>query len=331
MYKNRLIWIDKLKGFLIILVIVGHSIANIIGNTAANNDYLWCLIYSFHMPAFIAVSGYLQYRPNSMNRQPIGPQIRRRFSQLLVPFFVWSAAYFAVRGRIESFLNCIIMPNSTFWFLWALFFICVIFAVFDELSYKLKVRHEIAMGGASVLFAFILIMLKDIHELGIQYVLYYFIFYIIGYYIHKYDLTTKRAMPLLLLSAIWFLLASYWRPHILPSFVPLTGGSATMLRFVYKFVVALVAVVAMLSIAPRIMNGNNVAGMVLTWLGKFSLGIYVIHLTFIDCLETSIRGIVCGENERIFLLCILLLAFSSVVIWLLNKNRWTARILLGKF
>lgn len=28
------------------------------------NNYLWNLIYSFHMPAFMAISGFLAYRPN---------------------------------------------------------------------------------------------------------------------------------------------------------------------------------------------------------------------------------------------------------------------------
>ena len=60
--NNRLIWADSIKGWLILLVIIGHCIASIIGNDAANLDYWWCLIYSFHMPAFIAISGYLNYR-----------------------------------------------------------------------------------------------------------------------------------------------------------------------------------------------------------------------------------------------------------------------------
>lgn len=85
--NNRLIWADSIKGWLILLVIIGHCIASIIGNDAANLDYWWCLIYSFHMPAFIAISGYLNYRgENQINPIRVDVIIKRRFQQLIVPF-----------------------------------------------------------------------------------------------------------------------------------------------------------------------------------------------------------------------------------------------------
>ena len=58
--SKRLNWVDSLKGLLIILVILGHSIQYTIGNACYFN-HLWNIIYSFHMPAFMAVSGFLAY------------------------------------------------------------------------------------------------------------------------------------------------------------------------------------------------------------------------------------------------------------------------------
>lgn len=57
----RKVWIDSLKGILILLVVLGHSIQNTLGEECYGN-YWWNLIYSFHMPAFMAISGYLQCR-----------------------------------------------------------------------------------------------------------------------------------------------------------------------------------------------------------------------------------------------------------------------------
>ena len=132
----RYTWADSLKGVLIVLVIIAHCIAQIIGNDAANNNYWWCLIYSFHMPAFMAVSGYLTYRPNVAGQIKVWSSVSRRFQQLLIPFLVWSGVYFAIRGSIASYANCILMPNTTFWFLWALFFISVLFVLFQDFSYR---------------------------------------------------------------------------------------------------------------------------------------------------------------------------------------------------
>lgn len=55
---NRLVWADSLKGVLMILVVVGHSIQYVEGDLCESN-HLWNAIYSFHMPAFMAVSGWL--------------------------------------------------------------------------------------------------------------------------------------------------------------------------------------------------------------------------------------------------------------------------------
>lgn len=58
---NRIIWADSLKGILIILVVLGHAIQNVLGYDCFNN-HIWNYIYSFHMAAFISVSGYLNYK-----------------------------------------------------------------------------------------------------------------------------------------------------------------------------------------------------------------------------------------------------------------------------
>ena len=55
MSKQRLIWADSLKGWLMILVIVGHAIQWIL-KEGCNDNHVWNLIYSFHMPAFMDAS-----------------------------------------------------------------------------------------------------------------------------------------------------------------------------------------------------------------------------------------------------------------------------------
>lgn len=61
MAKERLIWADSLKGWLMILVIIGHAIQCLLLD-GCNDNHVWNLIYSFHMPAFMAVSGWLAFR-----------------------------------------------------------------------------------------------------------------------------------------------------------------------------------------------------------------------------------------------------------------------------
>lgn len=59
--QERDYWFDNAKGILIIMVVIGHFIANVVSkyDTMA---FLSNFIYSFHMPAFAIVSGYFMKR-----------------------------------------------------------------------------------------------------------------------------------------------------------------------------------------------------------------------------------------------------------------------------
>lgn len=89
MERKRMIWADSLKGMLIILVVLGHAIQHTIGNDCYNN-HLWNYIYSFHMAAFMAVSGYLTHRPEYKNN---------------------SVSYFFGGGKL-LYINCLEDLNS---------------------------------------------------------------------------------------------------------------------------------------------------------------------------------------------------------------------------
>jgi fucose 4-O-acetylase-like acetyltransferase len=59
MAKQRIAYIDFLKGFTILLVILGHCIE--FNDTDYWNNIVFRYIYSFHMPLFMFLSGYVSY------------------------------------------------------------------------------------------------------------------------------------------------------------------------------------------------------------------------------------------------------------------------------
>lgn len=75
--KKRELWIDYCKVFLIYLMIVAHS-----GQISDEVDTFIC---SFHMPAFLLISGYL-YKPYPNIRQSFMKNVKR----LLVPALFFS-------------------------------------------------------------------------------------------------------------------------------------------------------------------------------------------------------------------------------------------------
>ena len=92
MDKQRDIHLDALKGLAIILVVTGHIIAFSHPGTV-DKSLLFNLIYSFHMPLFFFISGYLVFGR-------FGPTtsgwIQKKFVQLIIPYTIFTFFYFFI-------------------------------------------------------------------------------------------------------------------------------------------------------------------------------------------------------------------------------------------
>ncbi|WP_076861862.1 nodulation factor fucose acetyltransferase NolL [Bradyrhizobium mercantei] len=115
---------DFVKGTLIILVIIGHLLQYVIypGNGYWDSPYFKS-IYMFHMPLFMAISGYLSSR--ALLRKSFARSVNERAIQLLLPTLFWWALLEAAKvavllpsGSIVGVLNDLV---GSYWFIWATF------------------------------------------------------------------------------------------------------------------------------------------------------------------------------------------------------------------
>lgn len=332
---KRLIWADSLKGILIVLVVLGHAIQEVL-NTGCFHNQLWNLIYSFHMPAFMAVSGYLNYRPTALNNQETGggknrlSVCYRRFWQLLVPYLLWSLIQWLTYQHcdLEALPNIVLYPDTYFWFLWVLFFIAVFFNIGDWIAEKLKVKQEVIIMGFCLLFSIIMVV-ANIRVLGYQFFAYYFMFFSAGYYLHKYNkLLTSNNWILLLFTAIWVFMAWYWRMHELPPFLNEIPLPHELVQYAYRFLTALVAIYVLLSIGPKLLDGNRKKPF--ERIGQISLGIYTVHLLLMPLLVKALKVLVDDTSIIIALSFVITLPLSWLIVWLLGKWKITNKLLLGK-
>lgn len=136
----------------IMLVVLGHSGFEepIIMNKLY---YLHKWIYSFHMPLFFMISGYLfSYTNENFTGIDAKEFLKKKFLRLLVPYFVLGIVIFLIKYAfsslshatrefsISNFFMMFIAPtgqNSTMGFLWYVFTLFVIFSVVIILG-KLK-------------------------------------------------------------------------------------------------------------------------------------------------------------------------------------------------
>lgn len=114
---KRIVFLDLLKFFCIYLVVLGHCIQAVYGDEYFNN-FIFKFIYTFHMPLFAFISGFLSVRSVNMNFYPF---LKKRTRQIIFPFISWSIFSFlliVIIQRPEHYMG-IIKAYCTylFWYL----------------------------------------------------------------------------------------------------------------------------------------------------------------------------------------------------------------------
>lgn len=196
---KNLLNISLLQAFGILCVLLGHSVHIFSSwgwyfhqapiNTTCN--IIHHFIYSFHMPLFIFLSGYLFYKIKSDNFN-IVKYIFKRIKRLIVPFFAVGFLYYIPMFRLISPENRSLVHLikdfvtldfcGPFWFLISLFFISLTVISFTETKLN-KIPVPIITIGLIVLN---LLKISGV-PFAIQCVPKLAIYFYLGYLIVKYE------------------------------------------------------------------------------------------------------------------------------------------------
>lgn len=140
----RIEYIDKLKAFAILLVVMGHVVEKgfLINDTAFNAFY-----GSFHMPLFMFLSGMFAFKSfKSFNLSEYVTFFRKKAVRILWPFAVIGSLYVFLsnNNNEKPFMDAI----GGFWFLPALFYCMIIGSV--AFYIKQKICHGKFIGALIV-------------------------------------------------------------------------------------------------------------------------------------------------------------------------------------
>lgn len=137
---RRLAWVDIAKGLGITLVVWGHVFPGLIASgltsSAPGLQVVEYAIYTFHMPLFFFLSGIFV-------AESLGKGTRRfwtaKLATLIYPYFLWSLLQGGLQIAFARFANHQVsamallsipwMPIQQFWFLYALFWCHIGYAV----------------------------------------------------------------------------------------------------------------------------------------------------------------------------------------------------------
>lgn len=173
--KKRVPFFDNAKFLLMILVVFGHLLQPFMGETTWGHD-LYFTIYSFHMPAFILISGY--FAKSFDYKKSL--QVRISFQKFILPyiFFQWIYSFFYwLLGTKESFSFQLHIPNWSLWFLISAFFWQISLYFFQKVPPKVGISVSILL---SLLVGYVPFIGR---ELTLQRTMVFLPFFVIGYYL----------------------------------------------------------------------------------------------------------------------------------------------------
>ena len=150
MVKKRIEYIDAIKGFAILLVVMGHVLPWSFRDLDQALELgtpmlLWKIIYSFHMPLFIFISGWLFGMSKMQTLKNYFGKILKKTQQLLIPYIVCGVLVYLWRGG----------KLFTYWYLLTLFQLILIFGgvslAVDRIKH-IKIRGLVEVIAWGVLY-----------------------------------------------------------------------------------------------------------------------------------------------------------------------------------
>jgi fucose 4-O-acetylase-like acetyltransferase len=329
MNSTRDYHLDALKGFAIILVVVGHITAYSKPENL-NDNVLFQLIYSFHMPLFFFISGYLVFGR-------FGPTTWvwtiKKFRQLIVPYILFTVFYFYILfgfsvnrftlSDISQTLFSYTVPNSA-WFLPVLFESFLVLA--------LLINAEKIIGKFSYEIFFLLVALplplSGIASIpAVNQIVVYTPFVVAGYLVSQYKdcISGKNLKFLEIFGSILFLFLFLFKYSTI--FVSINSG---LFYLYYTWAIALAGIILSWGIIRLIMNYNFSFGFVIC--GIFSLEIYLTHLIILNGFSAKLWPLWIGSGGvAIVTGSVALLLLSLIASLLLSYNEKISEILFGRW
>ena len=165
--RERIYVFDNVKVWLMIMVVLGHTVISHYGSSNIGIAYIWFFRGIYTMPLFFFISGYFT--------KPGGGKMDKLLRCVLLPFILFDAAYLLYEPLFnDSFTFRWASPGFAMWFLLVLFIYKILFPVLIKIKYIFPISVVVSLligfiptgGIVSRIFCF-------------------FPFYLLGYYVNN--------------------------------------------------------------------------------------------------------------------------------------------------
>jgi fucose 4-O-acetylase-like acetyltransferase len=266
-------WVVIAKGVGIILVVIGHFHPP---QSPRGWEEMRSIVYSFHMPLFFALSGYLYFNGKYLYRALIVQKAKR----LLVPYLTIAVAFCAIKlvairyvaldepVTLQSLINVVIDPINSYapllWFLQALF---LIFCVYPLL------RRFLNEAAIIVLF----IAVNEVF--GSRYPLFGRVVANLPFF--AFGILLRKSLPTPKFDTGRFAPALSLLAFALGCLLQLTASRELARDYLEQFTLAAVGILLVFNISAWLGSRRRKGLRALMFsLGLYSMTIYVVHTVF---------------------------------------------------
>ena len=278
--KRRHRGYDNIRGILIILVVFGHFLE--LCPSAVNSNPVYLLIYSFHMPAFLSLSGlFSKYDQQNMRKLFV---VYLLF-QLLYRFFAH-----IVLG-ISGMVSPVAFLTTPYWILWYLLILLYCQCLLP-LWAKLETRGRLLFLFLSVIAALLCGYCPQIgYAFSFSRFLVFLPFFLSGKLVAdcKLKLTKRHIPPLFCVAAalsVYLCVSGNFNAYILYGSYSYTIGYGAGIRL-QAMIIAAVWISLLLVLAQTVLNKQIP---LLSYVGAHTLPVYLLHgfaVKYISCIYPS--------------------------------------------
>ena len=105
--SKKIIWLSILQGWSMLLVVIGHVVLTdeMCDPQYPISSYLYNVIYSFHMPLFIFISGWLLYYTSIARNRSYKEFLKSKLKRLLIPFYFLTCLTVLIKIILAQFVK----------------------------------------------------------------------------------------------------------------------------------------------------------------------------------------------------------------------------------
>ncbi|MGR8010552.1 acyltransferase family protein [Streptomyces hypolithicus] len=199
--KQRDAFFDNAKYLAIVLVAVAHMWEPVMDGSRATRA-LYIIVYTFHMPAFIIISGYFS-RSFDMSRR----KVQRLITGVAVPYVIFETVYTLFKQAADDPTQTVSLLDPWYltWFLIALFVWRLTTPIW------LALRHPLPVALTIAVFATVTPDIGD--DLNLQRILQFLPFFVLGLLLkpEHFQMVRRREVRLLAIPVVLSTLVfGYW-------------------------------------------------------------------------------------------------------------------------